>query len=546
MRKALIIVCAAVLLMHAVVSHAQATESANGPVKTPATGQPVVLGDTTVFTLQDVLSYSALERANTVTRRIQALAENPRIDPAAITTDTYPQPITLINAGGELVMVVFDEDAKAEGRSRPEVAADWCGKIRAAIVGYRQSYALEWIMKGIVRSLIATAVLILVLIVIVRTHRKLLATLHAWMSRKGVSIHIQSLELVTAARIGGILSNLLGMLRLVLILISLYAYLHFVLRSFPWTAGYASQILQFVIKPFRVIGTALLQYLPNLFFVVIIFGLAYYAVKLMGVLFAEVEKGSVMISGFYPEWAQPTFKICRVLVIAVAAIMAFPYVPGSDSPAFKGISIFIGVLLSLGSTSTIANVLAGFSLIYRRAFKVGDRVKIADFMGDVMEIRLEVTHLRTIKNEEIVVPNSMIISSHVTNYSSMSQDKGLILHTTVTIGYDAPWRQVHALLLEAARRTPGLLSEPAPFILQTSLDDFYVSYQLNVYCNTPWKMVELYSDLHLNIQDSFNEYGVQIMSPWYRFDPDKPKVVPKDQWYASPAQSPDSEFCNDR
>lgn len=221
--------------------------------------------------------------------------------------------------------------------------------------------------------------------------------------------------------------------------------------------------------------------------------------------------------------------------------MAFPYIPGSNSPAFKGISIFIGILFSLGSTSAISNVLAGYSLIYRRVFKVGDRVKIADFMGDVMEMRLQVTHLRTIKNEEIVVPNSMINNSHVINYSSLAAQKGLILHTSVTIGYDAPWRQVHALLLMAAEKTPGLLRDPAPFVLQTSLDDFYVSYELNVYCDTPLEMARIYTDLHKNIQDAFNEYGVQIMSPSYRFDPDRPKVVPKDRWYAAPAEPPDTE-----
>jgi small-conductance mechanosensitive channel len=189
--------------------------------------------------------------------------------------------------------------------------------------------------------------------------------------------------------------------------------------------------------------------------------------------------------------------------------------------------------------------LAGYTLVYRRVFKVGDRVKIADFMGDVMEIRLQVTHLRTIKNEEIVVPSSMIINSHVINYSSLARQQGLILHTAVTIGYDAPWRQVHALLLMAAEKTPGLLREPAPFVLQTSLDDFYVSYELNAYTDNPLTMIQVYSDLHENIQDAFNEYGVQIMSPSYRFDPERPKVVPKDQWYAAPSKPPDAEHRKD-
>jgi small-conductance mechanosensitive channel len=365
------------------------------------------------------------------------------------------------------------------------------------------------------------------------------------MSTKKISIHFQSFELVKAERIGAIFSGILRTTRLILVLVMVYAYVHIVLSSFPWTSSYADQILHFVIRPFQIISAAIWAQVPNLFFVAIISLLAFYFVKLLGIFFSEVEKGTITLQGFYPEWAQPTYKICRILSVVIALVMAFPYIPGSDSPAFKGISIFLGVLFSLGSTSFISNIIAGYLLIYQRPFKVGDRVKIADFMGDVVEMRLQVTHLRTIKNEEIVVPNSMIVGSHVINYSSLAQQQGLILHTSVTIGYDAPWRQIHALLLMAAEKTPGLLREPAPFILQTSLDDFYVAYEVNVYCNTPLKMIEIYSDLHKNIQDAFNEYGVQIMSPSYRFDPDRPKVVPKDQWYAAPAEPPDAENRKD-
>jgi small-conductance mechanosensitive channel len=179
-------------------------------------------------------------------------------------------------------------------------------------------------------------------------------------------------------------------------------------------------------------------------------------------------------------------------------------------------------------------------LIYRRVFKVGDRVKIGDFVGDVVATRLQVIHLKTVKNEEITVPSSTVVNSHVVNYSALAEEKGLILHSTVTIGYDAPWRQVEALLLLAAERTQGLLREPPPFVLQTSLDDFYVSYEVNVFTNAPREMQRIYTDLHRNIQDAFNEYGVQIMSPNYRGDPAAPKVVPKEQWYATPAKAPDA------
>ena len=312
-----------------------------------------------------------------------------------------------------------------------------------------------------------------------------------------------------------------------------------VLHFFPWTRPIAGKLLGYVTSPIGTIGKAIWGAIPNLLFVAVIAFFTVVMLKAMKLLFKGLESGMIKIQGFYPEWSQPTYKICRIMIVAFAVVVAFPYIPGSGSPAFKGISIFLGVLFSLGSTSAIANILAGYSLTYRRVFKIGDRVKIADFVGDVIEMRLQVVNLRTIKNEVIVVPSSMIVGSHVINYSTLAKETGLILHTKITIGYDAPWRQVEALLLMAAEKTPGILREPAPFILQTSLDDFYVSYELNVYSDDPQKMIETYANLHRNIQDAFNEYDVQIMSPSYRGDPAEPKIVPKERWYESPAKKPD-------
>ncbi|HSH14200.1 MAG TPA: mechanosensitive ion channel family protein, partial [Desulfurivibrionaceae bacterium] len=224
---------------------------------------------------------------------------------------------------------------------------------------------------------------------------------------------------------------------------------------------------------------------------------------------------SIKLPNFPADWAQPTYKIGRFLVIAFTAVVVFPYLPGSDAPAFKGVSLFIGVLFSLGSTAAVANVVAGIILTYMRAFVIGDRVKIADTIGDIIEKTLLVTRVRTIKNEDITIPNAMVLGSHIINYSSSARERGLILHTTVTIGYDVPWRQVHELLLGAARASENILAEPPPFVLQTSLDDFYVSYQLNAYTDQPNRMALTYSALHQNIQDRFNAAGVEIMSPHY-------------------------------
>ena len=253
--------------------------------------------------------------------------------------------------------------------------------------------------------------------------------------------------------------------------------------------------------------------MPNLFFLAVIFVVAYYLSKFVKFMFREVSKGTVSLPGFYAEWAMPTYKIVRVLIVVFTIIVAFPYLPGSKSPAFQGVSIFFGLLLSLGSSSAISNVVAGTVLTYTRAFQLGDRVKIGDTTGDIVEKTLLVTRIRTIKNVDISVPNSMVLSSHIVNFSSSAKQNRLILHTSVTIGYDAPWRKIHELLISAAKSTENILPQPKPFVLQTALNDFYVSYEINAFTNQPHLMAQTYSELHQKIQDTFYEAGVEIMSP---------------------------------
>jgi small-conductance mechanosensitive channel len=270
-------------------------------------------------------------------------------------------------------------------------------------------------------------------------------------------------------------------------------------------------------------------------FLVILFYLVRYALSLSRLYFDAVARGSVRLRGFEAEWSRPTYNLLRVAIVAFALVVAYPYIPGSSSEAFKGISIFAGVVFSLGSTSAIANIIAGYMIIYRRSFRAGDRVKIGEVEGDVLEIGLQVTHVRTVKNEEITVPNSVILGSNVVNFSKPAREGRLIVHTEVGIGYETPWRQVEAMLVESARRTPGVLAEPAPYVLQKKLGDFAVTYEINAYTDRAQTMQRLYADLHRNILDVFNEYGVQIMTPAYEGDPEQPKVVAKKDWFTAPA-----------
>jgi small-conductance mechanosensitive channel len=257
------------------------------------------------------------------------------------------------------------------------------------------------------------------------------------------------------------------------------------------------------------------NYVPSLLFVIVIALLVRWSIRLVGFFFHQVRDGRLTFANFPAEWAEPTHKIARVLLIAFGVVVAFPYLPASDSPAFAGVSVLMGLLISLASSSSLSNMIAGLVLTYTGAFRLGDRVKVGDTYGDIVETSLLATRIRTIKNEEVTIPNGIVLNSSVTNYSRAAKTLGVVLHTSVTIGYDAPWRKVHQLLIDAALATPGVLMEPKPFVWQTSLDDFYVTYEINAYTDAPREMPDIYASLHARIQDAFYEAGVEIMSPHY-------------------------------
>ena len=254
-----------------------------------------------------------------------------------------------------------------------------------------------------------------------------------------------------------------------------------------------------------------------------------YLVRFVHYLSREIEAGRLKFGGFYPDWAMPTFHIIRFLLYAFMIAMIYPYLPGSRSGVFQGISVFVGLIVSLGSSTVIGNIIAGLVITYMRPFKLGDRIQLNDTTGNVIEKTPLVTRIRTPKNEVVTIPNSFIMSSHTVNYSSSAREYGLIIHSEVTIGYDAPWRQVHQLLIEAALNTPGVIDDPRPFVLETSLSDWYPVYQINAYIREADKLAQIYSDLHQNIQDRFNEAGVEIMSPHYMAMRDgNESTIPKD------------------
>ncbi len=382
----------------------------------------------------------------------------------------------------------------------------------SGVLGSGHPEALSW---RILLTALAIGLLFLFIVIGNRLLRRLDATLESWRGTRIRPIRLQTFELLSADRLTDTLKWLVRKLRLVVWVVGLYIFIPLILTFFPQTRGLVARYLDYLTAPIYRLFWGLISFLPNVVFIAVVFVVIRYVLKVLRLIFSEIQKGKIAFSGFHQDWAEPTFKLLRVLVVVLAVVMISPYLPGFGSPAFQGVSIFFGVLLSLGSTAAIANIVAGVALTYMRPFTVGDRVKIADTMGDVMEKTLLITRVRTIKNVEVTIPNSMVLGSHMINLSALAQQSGLILYISLTIGYDVPWRKVHELLIASALATRDILAEPSPFVLQISLNDYSITYELNAYTANVKELLLIQSELHQNIQDRFNEAGVEIMSPTF-------------------------------
>jgi len=498
---------------------------------------PVVVDGATLFRVTGISAFPAEKRAAAIADRIRAAAENRQNSPTTLRVQEVPLG-TQILLGDQPVMIVIDEDANLEHVGRPVLAQAYTVRIGEAITDFRRDRDPKLLLRRGVYAAVAVLGLLLGLWIGHRMMRRVRSALEKRYRDRIHGVNIQSFHVIHAEHLWAGLRTVVNVLWTVIALFATYMILQYSFSLFPWTRGLSNSLAGLVINPLVTIGSAFWNAVPNLLFLMVLAVVTWYVLKLIRLFFAGVESGAVELSGFDPAWSKPTYRLVRVAVVAFALVAAYPYIPGSDSQAFKGVSLLIGVIFSLGSTSLIGNMISGYSMAYRRTFQLGDRVKIGEYVGEVKETRLMVTYLRTPKNEIVAVPNSLIIGAEVVNYSALAKTEGLILHTTVGIGYETSWRQVEAMLIEAADLTPGLLREPKPFVLQKELGDFAVTYEINAYCNEPRAMWQLYTALHGNILDVFNEYGVQIMTPAYEGDPEQAKVVPRDQWYTAPARSP--------
>jgi|WetSurMetagenome_2_1015567.scaffolds.fasta_scaffold00871_4 small-conductance mechanosensitive channel len=479
-------------------------------------GYPVYMGNDTLFLVyMNTGAFTAVDRAAAIIARLKKMAAAKSFFPDSL---VYVPEETGVDIAyrGTTVMTVSDMDALWNNASKDSLARAYGAAMKRSAVAFRREHSLiAYVGSGAaILALLASCIALAVFL------RRLAATAtNRIVTRrnallKGVSI--KNVSLLSRDRQLRIVIQAIRVLEIAAYFVLLYATLSILFFILPWTKDISKTLVDWVVHPVKTIARGIVEYLPKLFNVAVIVIVTQLAVRVAKKVFDEIGKGTLKVRGFYEDWARPTFNIVRFLLYAFMLILIFPYLPGSESPAFRGVTVFLGVLLSLGSTSAVANVVAGLAITYMRPFRVGDRIRIGEVTGDVMEKTMLVTRIRTLKNEDVTIPNAGILSGHTVNFSTAGKGRGLIVHTAVTIGYGVPWRSVHAALTEAALSTQGILSEPRPFVLQTSLDDFYVTYEINAFTDQPHDMAAIYSRLHENIQDAFGKANIEITSPHYR------------------------------
>jgi len=500
-----------------------------------AKAYPVIgfFNDTLFYIFNKSGSFSAQERAAAIQQRIKALAKNYRFKKDSVQLVSNESSTDLV-LDDKTIISISDNDAIWENTTRNKLAQRYQNIISNEVLKYQKETNFSTLAKEILLALFLITLFVFIIKYIVKLFRWTRVKIRQQKDRLLKGVKIKNYTLFDASMEVKFFLNVNNILKWLFIFLVIYLALPVIFGIFPWTKNYAATLFGYILNPLKSIASSFWNFVPNLITIIVIVFVFRYAFKGLKYLKNEIKNEKLTIPGFYPDWANPTYQIIRVLVFAFMIIVIFPYLPGSNSSVFRGVSVFLGFLFTFGSAGSLSNIISGLVLTYMRLFKIGDRVKIGDQLGDVIEKSLLVTRIRTIKNEIISIPNSTVMNSHTINYSSDAPGLGLIINTTVTIGYDTPWRDMHEALIEAALRTEFVLKDPKPFVLQTGLGDFYVSYQINAYIRESNKQATIYSSLYQNIQDVCNEKGIEIMSPHYFSARDgnettiPPSYLPKD------------------
>ncbi len=474
--------------------------------KTPV----LILGDTLFYVYGNIGSFTPKQRAKSIEDKITTLANDYSFSKDSIRLSKAGNYLNIIYKH-QILMSVDTIQALEENKTKKQAAIYYMNKIVDSVE--QQLYQKSWqqIALQVLGSLVVVVAEILIIRFFYYLYRRVKVVIWKQRSKKIKGLF----GLFDDQKAMLIAIHMARIIRFIIILLFIYFGLLIIFTLFPYTKHISDELMGYVIRPLKSAGVSIKDYMPKLFTIIVIVFMFRYIQKFIRYLADRIATNKITIKGFYPDWAFPTYNIISGLLFIFMFIIIFPYLPNSDSQIFQGVSVFAGIMLSLGSTSVIGNLVAGLVITYMRPFKIGDRIKLGEYTGDVLEKTALVTRLKTPKNEVITIPNSNIMSAYTVNYSQSAKDYGLILFITVGVGYDIPWQKVHELLFEVANRTDHILKRQKPFILQDQLQDFYVDYQLNVYVKDAKIAARVYSDLRQNTQDVFAENNIELVSPHY-------------------------------
>ena len=478
-------------------------------------GVPVVVeGDTLFLLYASMGGRSAHDRAETIAETIDKIGKERRIRRDSVHLFANESYIDIMY-GDKVLMTVTEQDALWEGTTRDQLAGSYSRIFDAKIKFLRNENSFWQLLRRSGLFVLVIAMQYLVFKAINHMFRLLRRRIIRFKQQKMKALVIRDYEVLNKKRVARLMIFVSNLLRYFILLLVLIFTVPILFSIFPQTENLAMKILYYILDPVKMVVKSVIEYIPNLFIIVVIWYCVRYIVKGFHYLSHEIETEKLKISGFYPEWAQPTFNIVRFLLYAFMIAMIYPYLPGAKSGVFQGISVFVGLIVSLGSSTVISNFIAGFLITYMRPFKPGDFIKVKDTMGTVIEKTPFITRMKTIKNEIVTIPNSFIMSSDTVNYSASARKYGLIIHTIMTMGYDVPWRKVHELLIKSALQTRGVLEHPKPFVLELDLNDNYMCYQINAYIKDAADMPDIMSDLLQHVQDNFHDAEIDLVAPHF-------------------------------
>lgn len=478
-------------------------------------GVPVIVDDDTLFYFYAKRGgHTPQQRAENVANDITALGKRFNLKPDSLYIESSDI-VTDVMYDNKVIVSFTDQDGLWEGCTRDQLAADKRLVILEKLKVMKEEHGFLQLCKRVAYFVLVLVGQFLLFWGTNWLFRRVKVRIVKLRNTRLKPFSIQDYELLDTHKQVKLLIFLASLVRYAFMLLQLLLSVPLLFSIFPQTKNLAFQLFSYIWNPVKSILVGIVSYIPNLFTIFVICLAIRYLVRLFRYLAGEVQSERLKLRGFYPDWAIPTYHIIRFLLYAFMIAMIYPYLPGSNSGVFQGISVFVGLIVSLGSSTVIGNIIAGLVITYMRPFKIGDRIKLNDTTGNVIEKTPLVTRIRTPKNEVVTISNSFVMSSHTVNFSQSAREYGLIIHSEVSIGYDVPWRKVNKLLIEAALNTPGVVDDPRPFILSTSLNDWYPVYQVNAYIKDADKLAQIYSDLHQSIQDRFNEEGIEIMSPHY-------------------------------